>query len=455
LNRRLNVLLINPYIYDVSAYGFWASPLGLLYMGAILRKAGMRVTLLDCLTEREEKRRADGRAPFVKERIDNPGATKGLPKRFKRYGMSTEDVAGGLRVMEKPDLVLVTCTMTYWYPGAEEVVRLVREAFPTSRIVVGGIYAALCGEHAMQRMAQADLIVGAGGLDKFYGLVEDLMGDKLSFRPNRDDIADFPYPAFDLYRKRSYIPLLTSVGCVYSCTYCATPYLRDRMVRRAPKSVLGEILHWNEKEVSQFALYDDAFLVGGEEFAKPLLRGITRLPTDVAFYNPNALNASLVDAELSALLKGAGFQEVRLGLETADPAVQRATGGKINRKGFERAVSRLFEAGFFRSDVQAYILAGLPLQKWEDVKKSVDYAAGLGITVNLAQYTPIPHTRMFEQYRHLARYPIAEEPLFQNNALFPFAWEGFTDGDMQHLKAYVKEKNAENDVADSPGALTS
>jgi hypothetical protein len=454
LTKRLNILLINPYIYDVAAYGFWSSPLGLLYMGAILRKAGMRVTLLDCLTEQEKKRRADGRAPFVKERVDNPGATKGLPKRFKRYGMSKEEVAGRLAVMEKPDLVLVTCTMTYWYPGAEEAVRLVRGVFPTSRIVVGGIYAALCEEHARQRMVEADLIVGISGLEEFYELVEDLLGDRLFFKPNRDDFTDFPYPAFDLYSRRFYVPLLTSVGCLYSCAYCATPYLRDRIVRRAPKSVLGEIMYWNEREVSRFALYDDSFLAEGEEFAKPLLRGIMQLPFSANFYNPNALNASLIDRELAVLLKGARFQEVRLGLETADPAVQRAMGGKIDRKGFERAVSLLFDAGFSRSAVQAYILAGLPLQRWEDVRKSVDYAVNLGITVNLAQYTPIPHTRMFQQYHGIARYPIAEEPLFQNNALFPFAWKGFTDEDMQHLKTYVKEKNADASSPGSPESLT-
>ena len=61
--------------------------------------------------------------------------------------------------------------------------------------------------------------------------------------------------------------------------------------------------------------------------------------------------------------------------------------------------------------------------------------------MSLAEYTPIPHTEMFERYKGLARYPIAEEPLFQNNALFPFAWEGFGEGDMSVLKAYVREKN--------------
>jgi radical SAM superfamily enzyme YgiQ (UPF0313 family) len=453
LKRRIDVLLINPYIYDVAAYGFWSAPLGLLYMGAILRKAGMNVTLLDCLTEHEKKRKDDGRAPFMKERVDNPGATKGLLKTFRRYGMAREEVAARLAVMKSPDIVLVTCAMTYWYTGAEEVVKLVREVFPGSRIAVGGIYPALCEEHAAKRLAEADLIVGPSGLDRFYELVEDRLGDRLSFKPGRDDIGLFPYPAFDLYRKRAYVPLLTSVGCIYKCAYCATPYLRSRVARREPRSVLREIVYWNENEVSRFALYDDSFLAEGEDYAKPLLMGIARLPFDVSIYNPNALNAALMDAEIAALLKGARFQEVRLGLETADPTAQRATGGKLNRTAFESAVSLLLGAGFPGNAIQAYVLAGLPLQRMEEVKKTVDYAVGLGIKVNLAQYTPIPHTPMFEKYQSVARYPIAEEPLFQNNALFPFAWEGFTDDDMNRLKAYVRERNAEENNVGGPETL--
>ena len=88
------------------------------------------------------------------------------------------------------------------------------------------------------------------------------------------------------------------------------------------------------------------------------------------------------------------------------------------------------------------MLAGLPLQRHEDVRRTIDYASDLGISVTLNAYTPIPHTEMFEKYQTLARYPIADEPLFQNNALFPFAWEGFTEEHLNELKLYVRERNA-------------
>lgn len=443
MTRPLQALLVNPHIYDVSAYGFWSAPLGLLYMGSILRENGLEIGLIDCLKERDEKRGEDGRAPFVKERVSNPEAARFVGKRFRRYGFSREETRAKLGAMAPPDLVLVTGIMTYWYQGVLEVVELVRETFPSSKIVVGGVYASLCHEHAERHMAMADLIVGKGGLEEFYAFVEESFGKKLKTRPAGDDINRMPYPAFDLYETRHFVPLITSIGCAYRCTYCATSFLRPRVVRRTPKSVLEEMGHWLELGVSRFALYDDSFLLAATDFARPLLRGIAALPMKPAIYNPNALNASLIDGEIAALLRRAGFQEIRLGLETIEPALQRETGGKVDRKTFERAVKALLGAGFLRGEIRAYVLAGLPLRRWEEVKQTIDYGAGLGIKVSLAEYAPIPHTEMFERYKGLARYPIAEEPLFQNNALFPFAWEGFGEGDMNRLKAYVRAKNRE------------
>jgi radical SAM superfamily enzyme YgiQ (UPF0313 family) len=213
-------------------------------------------------------------------------------------------------------------------------------------------------------------------------------------------------------------------------------------VRRAAKSVLREISHWGNRGISRFALYDDNFLFRADEFAKPLLSGISRLPFDLSLYNPNALNASLIDEETARLLASAHFREVRLGLETIDPSTQEAMGGKVGTPAFETAVGLLSRAGFPKRSIRAYVLAGLPLQRHEDVRGTVDYALDLGISVSLTAYTPIPHTGMFEKYHSLARYPIADEPLFQNNALFPFAWEGFTEEHLLELKLYVRERNA-------------
>ncbi len=438
--KHIRALLINPYIYDVSAYSFWSAPLGLLYVGSVLRENGAELKLIDCLAVDEAKRKSDGRAPFLRSPSAKPLPAQGIRKRFTRYGLSPERLRSVLLESEEPDLVLISCIMTYWYPGAAEVVALARQAFPRAKIVAGGLYPSLCHGHAKTHLG-ADLLVTNREMENLYAFVEETLSGPLPFKPDMEDLEGLPYPAFDLYGQPFFVPLLTSLGCAYRCTYCATPYLHPGMVRRTPGSVVNEIQYWHDHDVSRFALYDDNFLFDKETYAKPMLAMLQGLPFSVSVHNPNALNASMIDDETAMLLRAAGFSEVRLGLETADAKLQKATGGKVDRRRFEKAVDSLKRAGFDGAQICVYVLAGLPLQKGSDVRGTVGYVSGFGVRVSLAQYSPIPHTPLFDAHHALARYPVADEPLFQNNALFPFAWEGFTEEELDELKAEVRERN--------------
>jgi radical SAM superfamily enzyme YgiQ (UPF0313 family) len=431
-------LLVNPYIYDVSAYNVWSAPLGLLYVGSVLRENGFEIELVDCMVVDEKKRKADGRGPFVKEKAEPARALRGLGKRFKRYGLGPRELKGRLESLEEPDIVLVTCIMTHWYVGAQEVVALVREVYPRARVALGGVYASLCEEHARAHVG-ADLVVGSGGLGEFYAWAERVTGRSPGIAPAV--FSGLPYPCFDLYEKREFVPVLGSVGCVYRCSYCATPFLHPRIEERTAGKMIREIAHWHHEGAKRFVLYDDAFLVGREGRAKPFLRGVTELPFATSFYNPNAVHAALVDEETAVLLRAAGFEEVRLGFESVDGGVQRATGGKVDTEGFERAVGFLKAAGFDGSRIGAYVLAGLPGQAWQDVQGSIEYLGGLKVRVHLAEYSPVAQTALFERHHMDARYPIKEEPLFHNKALFPFSWEGFTEEHLQELKRQVLEQN--------------
>lgn len=437
--KTLMALLINPYIYDFAAYNFWSSPLGLLYVGSILRENGFETKLIDCMEVQEKKRKEDGRAPFIKEKVTQPAPPKGIKKHFKRYGISPQELKKRLSESDEPDLILVTSIMTYWYPGTQEVVRIAREIFPGSKIIVGGIYPTLCDNLAVDTLKDADLIVKSNEIEKFYSFIENTFSISLSKKPLMDDLDVLPFPCYDLYDSIVFVPLLTSFGCAFKCTYCATPYMHPTIIRRSPASVIDEIDFWQHRGVKKYVIYDDSFLYKKEIYAKPLLKSIRELPFKIDIYNPNAINAAFIDEELAILLANTGFQEVRIGLESINPIAQKKMGGKVNLKSFERALFLLKEAGF-NDNVYVYILAGLPFQKWEEVRETIDYVVALGAKPYIAEYTPIPHTALFEQFYRSARYPIMENAIYQNNALFPFAWEGFTEENLTFLKRYVREQ---------------
>ncbi len=120
-----------------------------------------------------------------------------------------------------------------------------------------------------------------------------------------------------------------------------------------------------------------------------------------------------------ALCIGAGFKTLRLGLESADESLQKATGSKASRDDFTRAAQALKAAGYTDREVGAYILAGLPGQSTQSVRDSIKFVKDHGLRPYLTEYSPIPGTAFWEKAVACSPFPIDKEPLFHNNSLLP------------------------------------
>jgi radical SAM superfamily enzyme YgiQ (UPF0313 family) len=130
-------------------------------------------------------------------------------------------------------------------------------------------------------------------------------------------------------------------------------------------------------------------------------------------------------------MRRAGFETVRLGLETADFDHRNEFDAKVTREEFERAVSCLKEAGFSGRQVGAYMLTGLPGQSFDAMETSMKIVAAAGITPIPTYYTPIPHTALWPEAVAASSRDLAAEPLLTNNAVMPcladgFSWETIT-----------------------------
>lgn len=438
-----HILLVNPWIHDFAAYDVWAKPLGLLTLAGILRTAGCKISYVDCTdrfhpkANRQDVFARNGRGPYYKEALPKPPGLGDVKRVFCRYGIKPAWLLEDLAALDKPDLIMVTSLMTYWHGGVAETIGYLRKAFPNTPIVLGGIYASLCQEHA-QRHSGADFVFTGAGESAALALVERFTGAKLNFKFNADDLNDYPYPALDLQRKTGYAPLLTSRGCPFKCSYCASHILEKRRLTRSPQSVTDEISHWYEKfGVCDFALYDDAFLVDFERHAGPLLEKIIALNKPLRFHTPNALHIRAINANTARLMYAAGFKTIRLGLETVDFEQRQNLDCKVAAAEYTDAVKALFNAGFKREQVGAYLLAGLPGQTTEDVLRSVSIVHKSGITPIPAYYTPIPHTPMWAQACRNSRYNLEQDPVFTNNAVLPCSHKDFTWNEVAKIKAAV------------------
>jgi len=442
------VLLVNPWIHDFSAYDLWMKPLGLLYLGSILRAQGFEVFLLDCVSVHSlpgkftenlslPERRESGRGHFFKEIIPKPPVLKNIPRNFRRYGLPPGAVKQYLASLPPPGIVLVTSFMTYWYPGVAETIDFLKRNIPRAPVFLGGIYATLCPGHARIHSGADRVLAGPWDEEK-AGIIAEALGRRTHSETGR--FPCWPYPLFELYPRLDYICLLTRSGCPFTCAYCASSRLAKGIEARSPESVVREIEYWNRRfGVRNFAFYDDALLLDSSTHLKPILREVIRRGFKCSFHTPNALHVKMIDEEVAALMFRAHFKTIRLGLETADETIQKETGGKVNNREFREAVKNLRKAGYRGEEIGVYLMAGLPGQRVEELRDSVAFVRETGAKPNLVEYSPIPGTPLFAQSKKFSPFDLENEPLFQNNSLFPCRWEGFTPEDFRKLKEDLKK----------------
>ena len=437
-----NILLVNPWIHDFAAYDFWARPLGLLSLASILRNHGFAVSYIDCLdrfhprASPQSATARSGRGPYLKTRIARPRGMEDVNRHFSRYGIKKKWFHDDLTTVPQPALILVSSMMTYQYPGTQETIAIIKDCFPDAPVILGGVYASLCYEHAVKHSGADHVYPGACNAEilKLAADITGLTDLGIDIGPQFDpaDLNSYPYPSWELQRKFGFVPLLTSTGCPFACVYCASRYLNPTFQERRADAVMAEIFFWHQNyNIKDFVFYDDALLVNADKRAIPIMEQILNAGLKPRFHTPNAIHIREITALTANLMYKAGFKTIRLGLESALFKDRQKLDNKVTAAEFRSAVAHLKAAGFHKDQVGAYLLAGLPGQTLHSIEASIKLVKKSGVSPILAYYTPIPHTALWDEAVNSSRYDLEADPLFTNNAIFPcqeknFSWEVIT-----------------------------
>lgn len=418
--RGANILAINPPVHDFAYFDLWARPLGLLYVLEYMRTRGNSVTLIDCIAEAPEKHLSFGRIRPMRSFEPKPAAYRNIPRRYWRFGLSREDLDRRLTTATEPDLVLVTSMMTYWYTGVWETIRQVKEIYPDVPVILGGVYARLCPEHAAG--SGADYVI-----DRHFPLPAHR-------------------PALDLYARPGYAVSLTSTGCPMNCDYCASSALWPCFSQRPVEEALEEIaFQISRGDIHDVAFYDDALLIGSADHFIPLCRKLGERFKNLRYHTPNGLHVREISPEVARLMAALDFSTIRLSLESVDSEVTRSGSEKVSRRHFREAVQNLVAAGFEPGRIETYVLVGLPGQSAGSVIDTIRFAASFGARVKTAQFSPIPKTALFDRCAELAP-ELRFEPLLSNNTVFaPWIGKTILPGELQrikHMAVAMNEKGA-------------
>lgn len=412
------LLLINPWIYDFSAYDFGMKPVGLLKIGALLRKE-YEISFIDCLSGCARSRKESGFSKIKKEKVEKPHVLKCVSRPYFRYGISIEEFKEKLSRLKKPDAIFITSGMTYWYPGVKLAIEIIKSFFPHIPVTLGGIYATLCHEHARLH----------SGADRV-------------FRGNFIDNSDEPIPLYELMDEHKVLPIMTSRGCPFRCTYCASNIFYPDFHQRDPVEVFEEIMYYRRKfGTRNFVFYDDALIFNSDSGIKSLLRIIKSHGEKFKFYTTNGIHTRFIDMELALLMKETGFTDIRISLETSRPDIQTLTGGKVNNSDVKRAVTILKEAGFEKRDIGIYILVGGPWFDLETAKEDVIFVSSLGARAILASYSLIPGTMDYEAMIEGEIIPEDLDPLWHNKAVFSELIRPGSAGEISELRRFASRIN--------------
>ncbi|MGC8765403.1 MAG: B12-binding domain-containing radical SAM protein [Brevinematia bacterium] len=421
-----NILLVNPYIEDFSAYDHFSKPLGLLLLSSYL-KEHFNVYFINALNrlhplQKVKKFKPDGCGDFPKRKIPTPAILSDIPREYKRYGIDEDLFINELKRYEKPDYIFITSGMTYWYTGIKYTISILKEIFPDAIILLGGVYASILPEHA-KKVLSVDYVIPYQNLQLVLEKLENIFN--LTFNRN------FKFPDYEILGEYYYLPLLTSTGCVFNCSYCIGHKL-NKFVQFDPVWMAFLVKELNQKyNCKNFAFYDDALLFNSEAHINLILEKIIESGIKVKFYTPNGLHIKFLTKKTADLIKEAGFVDIRLSLESISEDFQREKGYKTTRDEFLKAMEILYRAGFNKNNIKVYTLLNVPGEHYPTIEKTMEWIYKSGGQPMLAFYSPIPGTPDFEKANLIT--PL-DEPLFQNNTVYLYR-SGFDIEYFQYLKS--------------------
>ena len=382
----MKILLLNPRVggvYEVTK--IYMPPLGLLYIGTVLKQAGHSVTIRDLLVDEE-------------------------PPDYKAY-----------------DLVGISCT-TGQFNDALRYARRAHEA--RVPVVIGGAHPTFTVDE-MLGTGVIDYVVRGEGERTVTELAEFLQGSTngappenikgLSWRdgstgeiinndsrPFIEDINELPMPDRSLLSMEKYkvcrlekthpaTTLITSRGCPYDCSFCVATQMTGKKWRyRSVEKVINEV-----EDILGFG-FTGIFFVDDNLTASPkrvfaLCDELERRGLDFRWWAMSRCDTIAKNEDMVRRMAACGCGTIFLGLESPSDKVLKSYNKKSSADIGAQAVKTLKK---HRIRIQGSFIVGSPIETEEDMFSTLKYAQRLNPKIcQFSLLTPYPGTRIYHELR--------------------------------------------------------
>lgn len=293
----------------------------------------------------------------------------------------------------KPDLVGIS-VLTRGHGRAKKMIEAIRKNFGDLPVVIGGTQVTAAPREVLADLRADFAIVGEGEM-ALLELVQSLeRGEKdlekiIGPYPLIADLDSIPFPAWDLMPPKSYriapileparafpiAPIITSRGCPYNCSFCASNVIWGRKIRfRSPKNVLDEIkmlkVKFGAREI-HFA--DDNFTMDikrAEEICDLMIAEKINLPWQC----PNGVRIDRLTLSLLQKMKRSGCYAVGLGIESGNQEVLKKNNKNLDLKIVPEVLEKMNKAGI---ESYGFFILGLLGDTRQTIKQTIDFALNL------------------------------------------------------------------------------
>ncbi|MCX7957445.1 MAG: B12-binding domain-containing radical SAM protein [Deltaproteobacteria bacterium] len=390
----MNVLLINPSI-DKWKYGVFEPfyeafhPISLVYIASAVKEmGGHNVSVIDMEAE----------------------------------NLSLKQITQIL-IKKRPDILMMS-VLTPAAVNAEELCKITRRHLKDTIIILGNLHAS-CFAESLITLGYADYVVHGEGEETIRELLKaidtksDLSGirgisyfqngrcittQKRAAPANLDEI---PPPDWSLLNMSRYkinsltklkgkgVPIFSTRGCPYKCTFCSFDTLSRVPRYRSPENVIEEIDRLiKDYNINFLWFLDPIFGVNKEHSSRLLELMIKRNYRDLKWVCE--MRADSVDREFIRLMRQAGCERIFIGFESGVDKLLEGVNKKAQAEQGRKAAEIIHREGI---QVAGLFMIGLPGEKPEETDQTINYACNLDIDfAKFAITIPLPGSPLFDEY---------------------------------------------------------
>lgn len=293
-------------------------------------------------------------------------------------------------LMARSDLVGLY-TMTSNSSRAYELADLARNTMG-KRVIIGGIHTSALPEEALEH---ADQVIVGEAEHVITGVVEGRIKDRIVYAPPVRDLDAVPFPDYSVLKTPCQAAnIMTSRGCLYSCSFCTTSKMFAPYRERSIDNVLEEIRIYKNAGFRYINFQDDN-LTANRERIKTLLR---RMISEDLVFRESFFFARIDfarDDELLELLSNAHLRRVLIGFESLNQEAHDHINKKLKVDEIHALADKI--SGYKIKIIAGFVI-GLDTDRQADLNKAVDFCKRINAyQLQSTVLTPYPGTEVHRQ----------------------------------------------------------